>query len=556
MILFLAGVIYAQAIPAIPAGQDGLSQSKPLQEPHDKAALIRLNGPVDDMMLRSIKRRVDVALKAGCSLLIFELDTDDGQVNSAIEITKFIKKLPEQRFNTVAWIHDRAFSEGSMIAAACQQIVISSHGSIGDCSPIMVVNEQSIPIAPDEHKDFQSKIVQDFDESARLFGHNEILLRAMVVASIEIHEMHNQRSDETRFVDAPGKTALLAEEVVDPVRGPEKNWKYVKTIDNNQQLLTLGSDLAIRTGLAKAVINNESELQAAMNIRGDMVPMDFSMAERITVFLTSAWIRFLLFVGMCIGAWIEISHPGISVAGISAIVCLILLVGAPFLTGLAQVWEIAFIVIGIAIIIADFVAFGGIGMLAIPGFILMATGLVASFVPAEPEGNWIPTHASTWYAIEKGLSVLVGGTLFAVVGFFFLGRYLSLTPGFNRIQLRPRPVLFGGTSGKSSLGGVSANAGLRDVTDRPADNAVFVGALGLATTDLRPAGKARFGEFLVTVVTDGGFVDGNTEVVVIGIEGTRVIVKTHIIPPPPAGRGPAPDPFAPVSPPVDGGNFA
>ena len=76
-------------------------------------------------------------------------------------------------------------------------------------------------------------------------------------------------------------------------------------------------------------------------------------------------------------------------------------------------------------------------MLAIPGFILMAIGLIASFVPVEPGGGWIPTMASTWSAMERGLAVVVGGCIVAIIAFYILAKYLYMTPGFNRLQLVP-----------------------------------------------------------------------------------------------------------------------
>ena len=67
--------------------------------------------------------------------------------------------------------------------------------------------------------------------------------------------------------------------------------------------------------------------------------------------------------------------------------------------------------------------------------------------------------------------------------------------------------------------------GVRDAADRPAHEAVFVGAIGKAATDLRPAGKARFDEHLVDVTSNGGFVARGTEVEVMQASGARIIVR-------------------------------
>jgi membrane-bound serine protease (ClpP class) len=50
------------------------------------------------------------------------------------------------------------------------------------------------------------------------------------------------------------------------------------------------------------------------------------------------------------------------------------------------------------------------------------------------------------------------------------------------------------------------------------------GARGVAESDLRPAGIARFGEVRESVVTDGDYVAAGEPVVVIEVEGGRVVV--------------------------------
>jgi membrane-bound serine protease (ClpP class) len=235
---------------------------------------------------------------------------------------------------------------------------------------------------------------------------------------------------------------------------------------------------------------------------------------------------------------LEFSHPGVSVFGIAAVICLILLIGAPFLTGLAQIWEIALIVVGVGIIIADLLAFGGIGLLAVPGFILMAIGLIASFVPTDP-GGFMTSHGA-WMAAEKGLAVVVGGTFLAVGSFYLLAKYLAFTPGFNRLQLVPGGRRGGGGAAAAVAGGGAATE-VRDAADRPADEAVFVGAIGRAATDLRPVGKARFGDHLVGVVSYGSFVAKDTEIEVLEVSGMKIVVKPRMIPEIPPTPTDAPD---------------
>ncbi|WP_312653707.1 NfeD family protein [Proteiniclasticum sp.] len=67
-------------------------------------------------------------------------------------------------------------------------------------------------------------------------------------------------------------------------------------------------------------------------------------------------------------------------------------------------------------------------------------------------------------------------------------------------------------------GYVAAKPGLNDL----------IGRTGIAKTTLRPSGTAIFDDELVDVVTLGEFVQDGTEIIVIRVEGMRVIVKEKL----------------------------
>ena len=53
----------------------------------------------------------------------------------------------------------------------------------------------------------------------------------------------------------------------------------------------------------------------------------------------------------------------------------------------------------------------------------------------------------------------------------------------------------------------------------------LLGAIGVAATPLRPAGKTQFGDSFIDVVAEGGYIMPGTRVQVIEVEGNRVVVK-------------------------------
>ena len=67
----------------------------------------------------------------------------------------------------------------------------------------------------------------------------------------------------------------------------------------------------------------------------------------------------------------------------------------------------------------------------------------------------------------------------------------------------------------TEAGYTSAQANLKDL----------VGQEGVALTQLRPAGMARFGDRKVDVVTEGDLIDRDSRVRVVAVQGNRVVVR-------------------------------
>jgi membrane-bound serine protease (ClpP class) len=60
---------------------------------------------------------------------------------------------------------------------------------------------------------------------------------------------------------------------------------------------------------------------------------------------------------------------------------------------------------------------------------------------------------------------------------------------------------------------------------RASDTKLAPGQAGVAESDLRPAGIARFGELRASVVTEGEYIESGAKVVVAEVRGSRVVVE-------------------------------
>src|SRR5690606_4526942 len=78
-------------------------------------AVIPVHGMIHDFTFESLRRRTDDAIANGATLIVYEIDTYGGHVESAMAISKYLKQVPRP---TLAWINNKAYSAGIMIAAA------------------------------------------------------------------------------------------------------------------------------------------------------------------------------------------------------------------------------------------------------------------------------------------------------------------------------------------------------------------------------------------------------------------------------------------------------
>src|SRR5205823_4201201 len=123
---------------------------------------------------------------------------------SAIEISKYIKELPVKKIITVAWVHNKAFSAGAMITAACQHVVMSREASYGDCLPIAVTTtwaggQELVPMGAEERAKMSGPVVDQFEDSAQKNGWNVAGMRAMVVMAAQVHELRHETTGEVVY---------------------------------------------------------------------------------------------------------------------------------------------------------------------------------------------------------------------------------------------------------------------------------------------------------------------------------------------------------------------
>jgi membrane-bound serine protease (ClpP class) len=200
--------------------------------------------------------------------------------------------------------------------------------------------------------------------------------------------------------------------------------------------------------------------------------------------------------------FIELAAPGFGVFGSAAIIALLILVGAPALVGMAQWWHILLIVVGLGLIATELFLLPGFGVAGAAGILCLLVGLVGTFVSGDI------TTAEGRSQMWTGLLVTLTSGFLAGIIIWFISRQLHSFPLLNRLVLQTElkdPALAG-------AGGV----GVLQAMGAPARD-LQVGEIGIAETDLRPAGRAMFNGRLIDVKSAGGYIDRGTPVRIVSL---------------------------------------
>ena len=82
---------------------------------------------------------IQTAEEADADAIVFDVDTPGGRVDSAINI---IRSIQDTQIPTIAFVNRQAISAGAMISIACNQIVMTSGGTIGDSAPVNIQGQE------------------------------------------------------------------------------------------------------------------------------------------------------------------------------------------------------------------------------------------------------------------------------------------------------------------------------------------------------------------------------------------------------------------------------
>lgn len=500
LLVAVAGLLAAAAVARVHAGADRAEADKTVQ-----AVVITVHEMIDDGLFQSIKRRSEEAMEGGADYLIYEIETYGGLVQSADDISKYlIQDIPDE-VRTVAYVNREAISAGAMISVACRDILMRRGTTIGASAPITMGGE----LEGAEREKMESFIRATFSRAAEANGYPEALLRAMVSRDLEVWQVPNRRTGGNEYFEK----AYLPD---DP-NTYDLNRK--KLVVPEGELLTLTAAKAKEYGIARAVVDNLDEALAFLEQRDGVVfarpvgRLETNWSEEMVRFLNSPTVVSILILGILLGIYVEFNTPGLGLPGLTAVICLAILVGSKYLIGMANWWEIAILALGVVLLMVEIFVIPGFGIAGFMGIALILVGLFALFIPNAPDEIPWPKDPTSWDLAAQNLFAVAVGFLIFVVIAILISRYMDRLPFLQSMILR------------TSVGRQPAEVALPPEQQAKTADLLKVGQIGKAVSILRPAGKARFGDEMADVITRGEFIEEGIEVEITEIQGNRIVVE-------------------------------
>ncbi len=467
--------------------------------------------PIDQSTYLYVKFALEHYKKLGVSFILLDLDTPGGEVFASMKIADLLHQIDVQHhIPVVAFIDNWAISAGAMLAYASRFIGITNTASMGAAEPITAGADGKMETASEK---INSALRAEFINLAQYYKRNPLIAEAMV-------------DKDMILVCRAGKIIRLEkeDEIISQGANPDQ------IVSRKGKLLTLNAEELIDYGVADFMVEPHAlvlvtpqesaagEWPASKNLLFQQ-PF-FAQIPQAKIVSFSDWkigffsllshplVSSLLFLGLIIGVYMEMSHPGFGFPGVLALICLCFILLSSFAAEAASWLEIIILIAGLILLGVEIFVLPGFGIAGVLGILLTLFALFTLMVPTagplEFNWDWDQLNFATLAFIER-LGYFIGTLLLSLIIIALLARYL--TPTFLR---KSRIILEGDQEG--SVAGLETKA------------MPVVGTEGITHSSMRPGGKILINNQVLDAVTDGIVIDKGEVIVVKKIDGSRIIV--------------------------------
>ncbi|PID27313.1 MAG: peptidase [Candidatus Cloacimonadota bacterium] len=298
------------------------------------------------------------------------------------------------------------------------------------------------------------------------------------------------RGEMGSTAERTGKNKLIAQAMVDEDI-------EIENIVEKGKLLTLTSEEALNYKIADKIVKNESEIYSILGLsKNDSFTVKISKSEKIVRFLTHPIVSSLLITLAFLGLVFEVKTPGWGVGGTVGILSLLLFFGSHYIVDLANHLELIILLVSFVLIVLEIFVIPGFGIAGILGLLGLLTSL---FFVMVGENAYLEDY------VEAG-NILSSALLISIAGGYFMIKYIPSMKLFSSfVVLKENPH-------GSAISNQDEYLSLLNLE-------------GVTTTDLRPSGKVSIKKRYYDAISEGNFIDSNTKIRVIKVEGNKIVVE-------------------------------
>jgi len=358
------------------------------EEPKSLIYIVPINDVIDLGIPSLVTRAVSEAEQKNADLIIFDIDTFGGRVDAATQIKDAISS---SSIPTIAFINRRAISAGSLISLSCNKIYMTEGATIGATSVVdMSGNKQS--------EKSQSYMREEMAATAERVGKNPNIARGMVDEELSFE-----------FLVVNGDTLQ-----VDDIEGRKEG-----------KLITLTTDLAIKYGIADGISESIEEILLLESIENyEIIRIQENWSENLVRLLTNPTVSSLLMTFGTIGIIAELYSAGWGIGGTIGAICLVLALGAGYISKLATSSDLLIVVAGLLLLLIEAFFVAGFGIVGLLGVAILFYGLYLLLIPD------IPLDYDTQQQAIDGFG---WGVFIGIIGLIYLIRVILRSELFNKL---------------------------------------------------------------------------------------------------------------------------
>ncbi len=444
-----------------------------------RVVVIPIEGMIERGLLHVIRRGLDEARADETTAVVLDMDTPGGRVDVTESIMRLMLDLPEE-LQTFTFVRQDALSAGALIAVSTQNIYMAPGSRLGASAIVGAGGDIEEGDMKEKHV---SALVALVRAAANANGHDPDLFESMIRRDME-YEI-----DGDVIVPA-GQLLTLSD---------YEAKRMVGTNDVQRPLLSRGTVQSIEDMLSHAGIENYT-----------LETITPTSAERI-----ARWIEmfaFLFLAGGLLGIYIEFRTPGFGIPGITGIILLGIFFLGHRIAGLAGDWQLIVFGLGVMLLLIEIFIIPGFGITGISGMILMLVAIFFSMASPLPEtdGPWFEIPAVD---VQRALLQMALTFVFTLAGGALLSSYLPKAIGFRNLVL------------ETALTGRTYDPPEPTGTDEPQPPPLQEGDEGITVTELHPSGYARLNNQRVGVIAQGSFLEKDTPIKVVSVQGNRIVVS-------------------------------